>query len=354
MRCSTSARGTSSARSRKRPTPRRSRTAVAASIVVESLLNDVRMLLPPVRGGYGLDGEWNEDFHHALLAFLTGERHGKYVDFGSPEQLARMLEQTFLLSGGYSRFRGRRWGASVGDVSGDRFVIGIQNHDHIGNRAWGERLSTLVSPAVHRMTASLMLLSPHLPFMFMGEEYGERNPFQFFCSFEDGGLVESVRTGRRRDYALQGDVPDPQAEATFRASRLSWSWPAGSAQAGLRQLYRDLLAARQAWPALRNWTERRAKLWPDEGAPVILEFIRGGREPDPQRSISCYFNLTRHKQLIPATSPPSQVPLFTSAAAAYHAATEPGERIAGQLEPYECLVVGPPDWRRFPECEAAR
>src|SRR4030095_963520 len=121
--------------------------------------------------------EWNEDFHHAVVAFLTGERHGKYVDFGGVQQLPQVLERTFLLSGGYSQSRGRRWGAPVGELPGDRFVIGLQNHDHVGNRACGERLAPRVGPSLWRGVASLTLLAPPLPFLFMGDEYGERNPF---------------------------------------------------------------------------------------------------------------------------------------------------------------------------------
>jgi maltooligosyltrehalose trehalohydrolase len=311
----------------------------SAMIVVESLLNDVRMVQPPERGGYGLDAEWNEDFHHAVVAYLTGERHGKYVDFGSAEQLPQVLEQTFLLSGGYSQFRGRRWGAPVGGLPGDRFIIGIQNHDHVGNRAGGERLATLVSPPLLRGMASLMLLAPHLPFLFMGEEYGERNPFLFFCSFGDPRLIESVRVGRRRDYALQGDIPDPQAESTFQASRLSWSWPPDSAQAGLRTLYRDLLAARRHWPPLRDWQNRASRLWPDASTGGVLELIRGGAAHLPERTLCALLNLTKEPQPFPPASPQDRV-LFSSESPRYRTPGETSIPPADVLLPYECRVWG--------------
>ncbi len=317
-----------------------------ATIVVESLLNDVRMVLPPDRGGFGLDAEWNEDFHHAVVAFLTGERHGKYVDFGSAEQLPQVLERTFLLSGGYSQFRGRRWGAPADDLPGDRFIIGIQNHDHVGNRACGERLATLVSPPLLRGMASLMLLAPHLPFLFMGEEYGERNPFLFFCSFGDAGLIESVRTGRRRDYALQGELPDPQAEATFQASRLSWSWPPGSAQAGLRALYRDLLAARREWPALHQWQLRASRLLPDAATGSLLELIRGDKAHAPGRTVRVLLNLTNTAQPIPDGAAEDRV-VFSSEAACYRPAGDSPHRSATTLAPYECRVWGPATTRSF-------
>ncbi|WP_171473580.1 malto-oligosyltrehalose trehalohydrolase [Frigoriglobus tundricola] len=304
-------------------------------VIAESLLNDVRIVLPPEQGGYGLDAEWNEDFHHALVAFLTGERHGKYVDYGSAADLPRVLEKTFILDGRYSRHRGRRWGASARDVSGDRFVVGIQNHDHVGNRARGERLAALVGPPVQRLAASLMLLSPHLPFLFMGEEYGETNPFLFFCSFGDRGLVEAVRRGRKNDYALQGEVPDPQATLSFTASRLNWSWPDGSPRAGLRRLYRDLLAARRRWPALKDFVTRRARLLPDPTDGPVLEFVRGA-EP---AALHAYLNLSANPQPLPAEAPRGARLLFSSEWPAYS-----GERPEGderrEVFPFECLVFG--------------
>jgi len=308
-----------------------------ATIVAESLLNDVRMLLAPEAGGYGLDAEWNEDFHHAVVAFLTGERHGKYIDFGAAGQLPRVLEETFLLAGGYSRFRGRRWGAPAGQLPGDRFVIGIQNHDHVGNRARGERLAALVEPAVLRGIVSLMLLAPHLPLLFMGDEYAERNPFLFFCSFGDEHVANAVRVGRRRDYALVGDVPDPQAESTFTHSRLSWSWPAGSLQDGIRHLYRDLLAARREWPALRDWQRRNARLVPDAASGPVLEMMRG----ESPGSLRVLLNLTGETSPVAPRDNFDRL-LFSSAAPKYKAAGEQVPRqLPGELAPYECRVYGP-------------
>ena len=137
-------------------------------------------------------------------------------------------------------------------LTGDRFVVFLQNHDQVGNRASGERLNVLLgSEAKQRLAASLLLLSPYVPLLFMGEEYGEDNPFPFFCSFRAPELIEAVRVGRKQQFADPDDrpVPDPVSEATFASARLSWSWPEGTFRAGLRRLYRDLLAARREWPA---------------------------------------------------------------------------------------------------------
>src|SRR5262249_29651900 len=143
----------------------------------EHLLNDVRVLESPERGGHGVDVEWNDDFHHAVHAFLTGERQGYYADFGAARDFPKLLEQTFILDGSYSRYRERRFGAPAGGLPGDRFVVSIQNHDQVGNRARGDRLSALLDWPARRLAASLLLLAPHLPLLFMGEEYGEDNPF---------------------------------------------------------------------------------------------------------------------------------------------------------------------------------
>jgi maltooligosyltrehalose trehalohydrolase len=320
-----------------------------AIVIAESLMNDVRMVLPPERGGHGLDAEWNEDFHHALVAYLTGEQHGKYIDFGPVEDLPIVLEQTFLLSGAHSRFRGRRWGASAGGLPGDRFVIGLQNHDHVGNRAAGERIATLVPVTVQRLAASLMLLAPHLPLLFMGEEYGETHPFLFFCAFEDPRLVEAVRVGRRRDYSLVGTVPDPFDPETFATSRITWSWPEGSAAAGLRRLYGDLIDARRQWPALRNWTERTARLVTNQAAGPILELIRGGASPDAKGALCCYFNLSASPWSLVDRRQPEHAVLFRSESPAYQAA---GERAAYEpssveVMPSECVVMGPSAWKHY-------
>jgi maltooligosyltrehalose trehalohydrolase len=310
-------------------------------IIAESLVNDVRVVRDPERGGYGLDAEWNEDFHHALHAYLTGERHGKYSDFGDIRSLARSLAHTFHLNGSfYSAYRGRHWGAPDEGLPGDRFVVGTQNHDHVGNRPRGDRLAALVGPPNQRLVASLMLLSPYLPLLFMGEEYGEDNPFPFFCSFHNRNLIENVRQGRRRDYGFSpgADMFDPQAEATFAAARLSWTWPEGSHRAGLRRLYADLLAARRQWPALRDFTHRTVRLLPDEQAPALLHLVRG-REGE----LHAYFNLTERAQILVGGASQGRALLFSSEALAYQGKRE-SRGFQGQILPYECVVLGSEGW----------
>jgi maltooligosyltrehalose trehalohydrolase len=256
-------------------------------VIAESNQNDVRLVRPRRRGGYGLDGVWNDDFHHSLHALLTGERDGYYLDFGQAAQVAKTLNDVFVYDGCYSPFRRRRHGTRAGSIDRTRFVVCVQNHDQVGNRARGDRLGTIVAPAAARLACGLLLLSPCVPLLFMGEEYGERRPFPFFCSFADPAIVEAVRRGRRQEFASLAfrwgsDIPDPLDYQTFAAAKLAWAWPEGSPQAQLRQLYQDLLAARRRWPALedrRHTTARLLKLSHEEdhpAPPALLLLARGG------------------------------------------------------------------------------
>ncbi len=265
-------------------------------VIAESNQNDARLVGPEERGGYGLDGVWSDDFHHAVHALLTGERGGYYLDFGEPWHVAKALNDVFVYDGCYSPFHRRRHGSRAGGIDRTRFVVCIQNHDQVGNRPRSDRLATLVPPAAQRLACGMLLLSPCVPLLFMGEEYGENRPFPFFCSFEDPRVVEGVRRGRRQEFAaprlpwgsdrpdpqdsdrLGLDLPDPQDPGTFAAAKLTWTWPEGTAQAQLRQLYQDLLAARRRWPALRDWRRTNAQLLDEPGskAPALFVLRRGG------------------------------------------------------------------------------
>lgn len=227
-------------------------------VIAESALNDPRVVRPPEQGGWGIDGQWNDDFHHAVHVALTGERDGYYADYDGAPALAKALAERFVLDGGYSPFRRRHHGAPARDVPADRFVVAVQTHDQVGNRARGERLSTLVPFPALKLAAVSLLASPYVPLVFMGEEYGETRPFLYFVSHGDPQLVEAVRQGRRRefaDFAWTGTLPDPDAPETFAASRLSWAADAPAGQA-VSALYRDLLALRRSIPALRPGAAR--------------------------------------------------------------------------------------------------
>jgi maltooligosyltrehalose trehalohydrolase len=223
-------------------------------VIAEIDANDPRWVRGRDVGGYGLDAHWSDDFHHAVHVALTGERTGYYADFADPGAVAKALGQRYVNDGRYSPHRRRKHGRPATDVPADRFVVAVQNHDQTGNRARGERLAALVTPDALRLAAALLLLSPYVPLLFMGEEHGETNPFLYFVSHGDPALVEAVRDGRRREFeafAWSGEVPDPQDEGTFEASRPLWERAERGAGAQLRALYRDLLRLRRSERALR-------------------------------------------------------------------------------------------------------
>jgi maltooligosyltrehalose trehalohydrolase len=323
----------------------RRRAGRIVHVIAESDLNDPRLLLPAESGGYETDGQWADDFHHAIHAYLTGERRGYYSDFGAPRQIAKVFESPFLYAGHYSPHRERSHGAPADGLAGDRFVVCIQNHDQVGNRARGDRLSTLLgSSNKQRLASSLMLLSPYLPLLFMGEEYGEERPFPFFCSFADAELIKAVREGRKREFAdfvANDQIPEPDAEETFASAQLTWTWPDGTRNAGIRRLYRDLLTARREWPALRDFQRRSARLVPDPDSGPVLEVLRG----DAGSGIRAIFNLGSAIQQIPPGATGQSV-LFSSEASHYggeRQVTDPLDDLAS----CECVVYGPSSWRSF-------
>src|SRR4029077_1030537 len=184
-------------------------------VIAESDLNDARLLHALDRGGYGLDVQWSDDFHHALHTLLTHEFTGYYSDFGSIDDLCEVLRDGWLYSGQYSRFRRRRHGNSAAGIQQSRFVVFSQNHDQVGNRAQGERLIQLVDFESIKLAAGVTLLSPFVPLLFMGEEYGETHPFLYSTSHFSPELNEAVRKGRREEFAAFGwgdDLPDPDDE----------------------------------------------------------------------------------------------------------------------------------------------
>lgn len=236
-------------------------------LIAESDLNDELMVTPTDRGGRGLDGQWDDDLHHALHVAATGEVQGYYADFGGrtaafPDGgpmavLATVLREVFLHNGRMSTFRGKVWGRPV-DPTGaaDRFVAYLQTHDQVGNRAIGDRISVAAGPARQVAAAALYLLSPYTAMLFMGEEWAASTPFAYFTSFDDPALAESVRQGRRREFATHGwreaDIPDPQAESTRDACVLRWEERGSGDHARVWEAYRRLIDLRRTVPALAS------------------------------------------------------------------------------------------------------
>jgi maltooligosyltrehalose trehalohydrolase len=221
-------------------------------LIAESAANDARLVTPKRDGGIGCDAQWNDDFHHALHALLTGERDGYYADFGRVEDLAIAYREGFTYAHRYSIFRQRHHGRSALGLPGERFVVFDQNHDHVGNRARGDRIAALVGADGARVAAAAVIASPFVPLLFMGEEYGETRPFPYFVSHGDPDLVAAVRRGRAEEFGpeLAGVAPDPQSEETFASAKLDWAKRACSPHAELLDWYGALLRLRSQRPAL--------------------------------------------------------------------------------------------------------
>lgn len=214
-------------------------------LIAESDLNDVRMLLPVAQRGLGMHAQWADDFHHSLHALLTGERAGYYADFGSAEHLAEALRQCFIYRGQYSHYRARRHGSEPVGARDSQFCVCMQNHDQIGNRMNGDRIATLIDRERYKVGAAAVLLSPYVPLLFMGEEYGETRPFAYFIDHSDKVLVEAVRHGRRQEFAAfawQAEPPDPHAQDTFENARLRR--PRTEPHKSMRAYYHRLLELR--------------------------------------------------------------------------------------------------------------
>ena len=226
-------------------------------VIAENETNDTRLIRPVADGGYGLDGVWADDFHHAVHTALTGENEGYYADYdGSPEAIAATVQGGFLYQGQPSPRTGRPRGTLVTDEPGTAFVFCLQNHDQIGNRAFGERLTALAPPDAVRAATALLLCAPETPLLFMGEEFAASAPFLYFTN-HNPELGRLVTAGRRnefsafsqfRDPALRARIPDPQAVETFLRSKLDWH--EAERNAGMLRLHRDLLALRHADPVL--------------------------------------------------------------------------------------------------------
>jgi maltooligosyltrehalose trehalohydrolase len=225
-------------------------------LIAENAQNDSRLVLPYTQGGYGMDAQWNDEFHHALRTLLTQDRRQYYIDFGSLDDLVKAFREGFVFTGQYSQRRKRSLGTPSMHIPPEQFVVFTQNHDHVGNRAFGERLGHLLTLDEVKMAAAAVILSPYLPLLFMGEEYNETSPFLFFVDFSDPDLIRAVREGRKREFShFLGEadtIPDPEAEATFLQSKLHYDLRHEGDHAHLRDFYKRLIYLRKNIPALSH------------------------------------------------------------------------------------------------------
>ena len=234
-------------------------TAFAGSykryLVAESDLNDVKIIRPSELGGYDLDGQWDDDFHHALYTLSTGEQQGYYEDFGKAEDLAKAYRDTFVYDGKYAPHRKRYHGGPVMDRSPNQFVVSIQNHDQVANSLPGDRLSKRTSFENLKLAAGATILSPYIPLLFMGEEYGEEVLFTYFVSHSDPNLIESVRQGRKKtfiDLHILEEAPDPEAVETFQMCKLQWDKRLEGKHQVIWNFYKTLIQIRQELPTIND------------------------------------------------------------------------------------------------------
>ncbi len=245
-------------------------------LFAESNQNNPRLTLPSEQQGLGIDAQWNDDFHHALHAALTGESTGYYIDFGTLEHLAKAIGEGFVLTCQHSYYRHRRWGLPGRDIPRSRLVVAAQNHDQTGNRRNGDRLSTLVDYESLKLAATATLLSPFVPLLFMGEEYGELAPFLYFVSHGDKDLIANVRAGRKRDFAAfqwQTEPPDPQSPSSFDRSKLNDDLRGHGPNSRLWDFHRELLRLRRSVPALAELDAGQVTAGAIDKAQVVY-FVR--------------------------------------------------------------------------------
>jgi maltooligosyltrehalose trehalohydrolase len=243
-------------------------------LIAESDLNDPRIIRTREAGGYGIDAQWSDDFHHALHACITGETNGYYSDFGDLEHLAIALQEAFVYGGRYSPFRDRVHGRKPIGIDGKRFLGYIQNHDQIGNRATGDRLSAIVSPELVKVAAALVFTAPFVPMIFQGEEWGASTPFIYFTNHPDEGLGRAVSEGRKREFAAFGwdpsSIPDPQDPETFHRSKLDWDEIDDPPHKEILEWHRRLIDLRKRTPDLSDGDLEGVQVYFDEAERTLV------------------------------------------------------------------------------------
>lgn len=257
-------------------------------LTAENDLSDTKIISGINTGGYGIDAQWNDAFHHCLHTILTGEKSGYYQDYGTVELLAKAYKEGFVYSGQYSPFRKRFHGNNSSQIPGNQFVVFTQNHDQIGNRMLGERLTHLVSFEALKIAAGVLLLSPNVPLIFMGEEYAETAPFLYFVSHTDPSLVAAVQEGRKKDFAafhLEGEFVDPFNTDTFHKCLLNWEKQHEGKHKVLRELYKSLIVLRRTIPALKKLDKTNLETFVIEEDKLLV--IRRGSNNE---QILCLFN----------------------------------------------------------------
>jgi maltooligosyltrehalose trehalohydrolase len=273
-------------------------------LIAESDLNDVRVLRPKEQGGFGLDAQWCDDFHHALHALLTGENDRYYQDYGKCEHLEKSFRESFVFTGQYAPHRHRKHGNASKDQPAQQFVVFAQTHDQIGNRINGDRLSTTINFEALKLAAGAVFISPFVPFLFMGEEYGETAPFYYFISHSDPELIEMVRKDKKEEFKHfegRGEYQDPQGEETFNKCKLNWQLQQQGNHKTLWQWHQKLIEMRRTIPALKKLDKNSLEVWSLEEEKII--FLRRWAE---NSQIFAIMNFNRNEITITTQLPTGQ------------------------------------------------
>ncbi|MDB5251150.1 MAG: malto-oligosyltrehalose trehalohydrolase, partial [Flaviaesturariibacter sp.] len=280
-------------------------------LIVESDLNDHRFINPPEKGGYGMDAQWIDEFHHALRVTATGEKTGYYADFSGIAHLAKTYRDAYVYDGQYSPHRDRTFGIPATGNEGRQFVVFSQNHDQVGNRMLGERTSSLVSFEMQKLLAGAVMLSPYVPMLFMGEEWAEPAPFLYFVSHTDPDLAEAVRQGRKSEFAAfhaEGEAPDPMSVDTFAKSRLQWDLRNEGQHRIMLSFYKELLVLRRSDPVFSH-LDRSGVSVETRGAGLLILRRWAG-----ERARVCFLNFSKHQELATANIAKDLSLVFDSAA----------------------------------------
>lgn len=262
-------------------------------LIAESNLNDVRYINPISRGGYGLDAQWSDDFHHSLHALVTDEKKGYYMDFGAENDLSKSIKDAFVFDGKYSEYRKKTYGNRTHENKGEQFVIFSQNHDQTGNRKLGERLISLSDFETAKLIAGTMFVTPNIPMLFMGEEYGERNPFYYFVSHLDPELNKMVKEGRERefkDFHDKRESPDPSSVETYKNSQLSWNIQGDPEKSAMFNFYKEMIHLRKNNKVLKEPDRENMEISNDAGIFKLERWQENKR-------IICYMNYNSEKAI---------------------------------------------------------
>ncbi|HEY1114931.1 MAG TPA: malto-oligosyltrehalose trehalohydrolase [Chitinophagaceae bacterium] len=265
-------------------------------LIVELDLNDPRFINPEAKGGYGMDAQWIDEFHHALRVAAGGDRTGYYSDFNGLGHLAKSYRDAYVYDGQYSPHRKKKFGLPAAGNEGRQFIVFSQNHDQVGNRMLGERSSRLYSFEMQKLMAGAVLLSPFLPMLFMGEEWSEPHPFLYFVSHTDPELAEAVRKGRKEEFAAfhaDGEAPDPVAVETFQGSKLQWALLEHEPHKTMLHYYKTLIWLRKSHPALHNLDRQGVKVQEDSTRGVLLL-----QRTHATSQVQCWMNFSGESQRV--------------------------------------------------------